>query len=417
MASSNRHWPSMFKSKPTYTPHQDHQWPSSHTPNSTTNRSSPYSSGCEERTPEPKPRWNPKPEQIRILESIFNSGLVNPPRDEIRRIRARLQEYGQVGDANVFYWFQNRKSRSKHKNRQLQKSLNHHQQRPDYVSPAAAGKAVTTSSSSSSDKSSSKSIEFFLNSPTMSVNQQPPTFLDAGGGNVRSHHQHHQHHGEFFQEPFFFPAVQQKPPPAAPVATSFSQGLCFSELGTMIDQENKHRNSGHTVVSSSGMLLTDLMMNHQYENPNKNCNNKEVEEDTIMKMLSHRTPPPVPLTPPNLSVPPAETTTIVPSSINDHLQGVEEVGTGKTIVFINDVPFEVAVGAFNVKEAFGDDAVLVDASGQTVLTNEWGVTLQSLEHGAFYYLVRSFAYDHAPGTVDLVHFHLEARYMKQEEIS
>ena len=54
--------------------------------------------GGEERTPEPKPRWNPKPEQIRILEAIFNSGMVNPPRDEIRKIRVQLQEYGQVGD-------------------------------------------------------------------------------------------------------------------------------------------------------------------------------------------------------------------------------------------------------------------------------------------------------------------------------
>lgn len=74
-----------------------------------------------DRVPDPKPRWNPKPEQIRILESIFNSGIVNPPRDEIQRIRIRLQEYGQIGDANVFYWFQNRKSRAKHKLRVLQK--------------------------------------------------------------------------------------------------------------------------------------------------------------------------------------------------------------------------------------------------------------------------------------------------------
>ena len=69
----------------------------------------------EERVPDPKPRRNPRPEQIRILEAIFNSGMVNPPRDEIPRIRMQLQEYGQVGDANVFYWFQNRKSRSKNK--------------------------------------------------------------------------------------------------------------------------------------------------------------------------------------------------------------------------------------------------------------------------------------------------------------
>lgn len=78
---------------------------------------------CEsDRVPDPKPRWNPKPEQIRILESIFNSGIVNPPREEIQRIRIRLQEYGQIGDANVFYWFQNRKSRAKHKLRVLKKN-------------------------------------------------------------------------------------------------------------------------------------------------------------------------------------------------------------------------------------------------------------------------------------------------------
>ncbi|KAJ0682257.1 putative transcription factor homeobox-WOX family [Helianthus annuus] len=392
MASSNRHWPSMFKSKPTYTTHQEHQWHSS-----ATNRSSPYSSGCEERTPEPKPRWNPKPEQIRILESIFNSGLVNPPRDEIRRIRARLQEYGQVGDANVFYWFQNRKSRSKHKNRHLQKPQNH-QPRTDY---AVNAKAVTTSSSSSDDKSSSKSIEFFLNSPTMSVNQQPHTYLGAGGGSGSSS-SHHQHHGEFFQEPFFSPVVQQKT--QAPTASSFTQGFCFSELGTMIDQGNQHRNDEQKIVSSSGMLLTDLMMNHQYGIPSKNCGAKGVEEDNIIKMLSHSTPPPAQLAAPTLVVPPSTSTTIAPSAISD-IQGVEEAaGTGKAIVFINDVPFEVAVGQFNVKEAFGGDAMLIDSSGQTVLTNEWGVTLQSLEHGSFYYLVRSFTYDHA-GTVDLVHFH------------
>ncbi|CAL1401674.1 unnamed protein product [Linum trigynum] len=55
---------------------------------------------------EPKPRWNPKPKQIIILESIYNSEMVNPPRDEIRKIRLQLQAFGQVGDANVFYWFQ-----------------------------------------------------------------------------------------------------------------------------------------------------------------------------------------------------------------------------------------------------------------------------------------------------------------------
>ncbi|KAF7819232.1 WUSCHEL-related homeobox 11-like [Senna tora] len=65
-------------------------------------------------------RWTPKPEQILILESIFNSGMVNPPKEETVRIRKLLEKFGSVGDANVFYWFQNRRSRSRRRQRQMQ---------------------------------------------------------------------------------------------------------------------------------------------------------------------------------------------------------------------------------------------------------------------------------------------------------
>ncbi|XP_008653490.1 WUSCHEL-related homeobox 11 isoform X2 [Zea mays] len=81
-------------------------------------------------------RWTPKPEQILILESIFNSGMVNPPKDETVRIRKLLERFGAVGDANVFYWFQNRRSRSRRRQRQLQ-------------AQAAAAAAASSSSSGS----------------------------------------------------------------------------------------------------------------------------------------------------------------------------------------------------------------------------------------------------------------------------
>lgn len=55
---------------------------------------------------------------------------------------------------------------------------------------------------------------------------------------------------------------------------------------------------------------------------------------------------------------------------------------------INDLRFEVPSGPLNVKEAFGDEAVLIHSSGQPVVTNKWGVTLHPLQHGASYYLVR-----------------------------
>ncbi|KAI3676676.1 hypothetical protein L1987_86289 [Smallanthus sonchifolius] len=378
MASSNRHWPSMFKSKPTCNTRHHHQCHSNDSNNLLSSASpchrSPYTSGCEERSPEPKPRWNPKPEQIRILESIFNSGMVNPPREEIRKIRAQLQEYGQVGDANVFYWFQNRKSRSKHKTRHLQKPQNH-------LSPATTKVTTTTSSSSSSEKSYSKSIDFLLNSPTASVNQH------FGGG--------YHHLTEFSQEPFFFPTVQQPtppppPPPVTATTASFTEGFCFLEFGN-VSQEHNHGNLDETVGRGSGMLLTDLMMMNQenaikkMNNNNNNINDSKDVEEKAMKV-------------PTSIVPPNSTTTTVPSTITN-IQGVVESMPRKSTVFINDVAFEVAVGPFNVREAFGDDAVLIHSYGQPVVTNEWGVTLQSLQHGALYYLVSSFSYGQS-STID-----------------
>ncbi|KAH9728679.1 WUSCHEL-related homeobox 11 [Citrus sinensis] len=105
------------------------------------NNNSP-SRGSAERSTEPvRSRWTPKPEQILILESIFNSGMVNPPKDETVRIRKLLEKFGSVGDANVFYWFQNRRSRSRRRQRQLQASLAG-EQRNNNIQQAQASSAA-----------------------------------------------------------------------------------------------------------------------------------------------------------------------------------------------------------------------------------------------------------------------------------
>jgi hypothetical protein len=154
--------------------------------------------GCEEaRNPEPRPRWNPRPEQIGILEAIFNSGMVNPPRDEIRRIRLQLQEHGPVGDANVFYWFQNRKSRTKHKLRaagklqpsgraalvraSLQSPLPAHApvtQPRHHLNPASTPVAPDTSSSSS-DRSTGSSSKSVVKPAAVALASSQASFLPA----------------------------------------------------------------------------------------------------------------------------------------------------------------------------------------------------------------------------------------------
>nr|XP_027109201.1 WUSCHEL-related homeobox 9-like isoform X1 [Coffea arabica] len=367
MASSNRHWPSMFKSKPCNSQHQwQHEINSSLISNGCQRAPSCASSGSEERSPEPKPRWNPRPEQIRILEAIFNSGMVNPPRDEIRKIRAQLQEYGQVGDANVFYWFQNRKSRSKHKQRHFQSTTKSQPpQIPHITSTPPATKTTSLSSSSSSSERSSQ------NSADKTLSLGPKNLLDTSSSATASVNQHffQSHSAEFLPVPFFFP-VQQ--PPSAAESTppaAFSQGFCFSDAPSLSHLAD------NTIQNSSSLLLSDLLlMNHV---PTKKVQDEKIKLQQQLNYTALTTPP---ITTSQSIFSP---TSVAAVSSIDHVHGVGETGSAdptKSTVFINDVAFEVTSAFFNVREAFGDDAVLVHSSGQPVLTNEWGVTLQPLQH-------------------------------------
>ncbi|KAE8707558.1 hypothetical protein F3Y22_tig00110383pilonHSYRG00206 [Hibiscus syriacus] len=376
MSSSNRHWPSIFKSKPC---NAHHQWQHDTNPflMSTGCQKAPYASvaGYEERSPEPKPRWNPKPEQILILEAIFNSGMVNPPRDEIRKIRAQLQEYGQVGDANVFYWFQNRKSRSKHKMRNLQNSKQQSQQNQK-IPPITNITTITapSSSSSSSEKSSPKGAN---RNSTLSLSSA--NIIDVSNSATACVNQtyFHQPQNEFLNEPFFFPMQQ------ASAGTGITQGFGFSELTNVIQIPEQ------PVGPCTSLLLSEMLSHGD--------SRKEQEEKMNMQLqLSYST---VTTAPSTHSIAPhtasASATITVPSNIQ-HIHGagesaaVDPANPGRWTVFINDVAFEVTAGPFNVREAFGDDAILINSYGQPVLTNEWGLTLQSLQHGGCYYLVRSY---------------------------
>ena len=61
---------------------------------------------------------------------------------------------------------------------------------------------------------------------------------------------------------------------------------------------------------------------------------------------------------------------------------------GRSItVVINNVPGQVPVGPINVKAMFGENAVLLHSTGQPILLNEWGFTMECLQNGAMYYLV------------------------------
>ncbi|GAB4858005.1 WUSCHEL- homeobox [Ancistrocladus abbreviatus] len=153
-------------------------------PSINTNPSSSRSNGksqgsdtADQQTEPVRSRWTPKPEQILILESIFNSGMVNPPKDETVRIRKLLEKFGRVGDANVFYWFQNRRSKSRRRQRQLQA-----------VSLAAPPPQTTTVSTAAATYISGAPLHHTAESCTGltdsgKINQgSPPCVLDPCGG-------------------------------------------------------------------------------------------------------------------------------------------------------------------------------------------------------------------------------------------
>ncbi|KZV51106.1 Homeobox-3 [Dorcoceras hygrometricum] len=289
--------------------------------------------------------------------------MVNPPRDEIRKIRVQLQEYGHVGDANVFYWFQNRKSRSKHKQRQQQNiSKSKQQNAPSPTTSPNVASQIPISSSSYSDKSapndsaekalsvcsSTVNIDMINSSPTASVNQ---SFLPTSN--------------EFLAEPFFFPVHPNSAGgPSAASAAALASGFFSSDIS------RDHHGSSFPVSEL-------MLMNNDYLKKAEEINLQQLLCDSAAKAPVNAGDA---IFTPSLAVP-------FPNHVNLH-EGDREMGPTKSTVFINDVCFEVGSDPFNVRQAFGDDAVLLQSSGQPVLTNEWGITLQPLSHGHFYYLLR-----------------------------
>jgi hypothetical protein len=60
-------------------------------------------------------RWNPCPEQIKVLETLYSGGMRTPNSFQIECITEELGKYGRIEGKNVFYWFQNHKARERQK--------------------------------------------------------------------------------------------------------------------------------------------------------------------------------------------------------------------------------------------------------------------------------------------------------------
>lgn len=197
--------------------------------------------------------------------------MVNPPRDEIRKIRAQLQEYGQVGDANVFYWFQNRKSRSKHKLRHLQTSKQQRQQQNQntntsnnhHLNPITSSMSPTitapnsSSSSSSSDRTSptgSKKTNLSLGSCSTDALDVPNPVISMNQAYFSQNH-----HGDFFTEPSLLFPQQSHQGVSTCGFSQAGQGLCFSPLASVV--QVPHEQSPN-IGPCTSLLLSEIMNNN-----------------------------------------------------------------------------------------------------------------------------------------------------------
>lgn len=240
---------------------------------------------------------------------------MNPPREEIRKIRAQLQEYGQVGDANVFYWFQNRKSRSKHKLRHLQTSKQNHnshqQQTPTSMIPSTIAPSSSSSSSSDHQKSSPKALNInkpfsmafsnindVSNSPTPSVNQT--TMFQSPNPN------------DFLNEPFLFPIHHSSP----------GFYVSHDQLSNIVHHDVPHEQNSDSCTS----LLFSEIMNH-------GSSKRENQANKVTRMesqLNYSIISTAPTTTPTVML----QTTASSTAMNHYIQGTTKLGIEIIIIII-----------------------------------------------------------------------------------
>ncbi|KAJ0252813.1 WUSCHEL-related homeobox 6 [Hirschfeldia incana] len=95
-------------------------------------------------------RWNPTPEQIKALEEIYRRGTRTPTTEQIQQIASQLGKYGQIEGKNVFYWFQNHKSRERLKRRRCEGDYdinNAHEPLKDFKDSSSGGYRVDQTNS------------------------------------------------------------------------------------------------------------------------------------------------------------------------------------------------------------------------------------------------------------------------------
>ncbi|CAL4930774.1 unnamed protein product [Urochloa decumbens] len=287
-------------------------------------------------------RWTPKPEQILILESIFNSGMVNPPKDETVRIRKLLERFGAVGDANVFYWFQNRRSRSRRRQRQMQ---------------AAAAAAAAAASSAAQQSSPPAASPTTVGLPSCAV-QYHPLPAAMGGGSAACQY-------------------EQQASSSSSSGSTGGSSLGLFALGPAVIPGGTGGAGYFQASCGASSLLASGLIGGDVDSGGGGGD----DLFAISRQMGFAESPAAAVTSPS--------SVAAPSTAGHHQQQYYSCQSpAATItVFINGVPMEVPRGPIDLRAMFGQDVMLVHSTGALLPVNDYGILTQSLQMGESYFLV------------------------------
>uniref|UniRef100_A0ACD5X2Q8 Uncharacterized protein n=1 Tax=Avena sativa TaxID=4498 RepID=A0ACD5X2Q8_AVESA len=280
-------------------------------------------------------RWTPKPEQILILESIFNSGMVNPPKDETVRIRKLLERFGAVGDANVFYWFQNRRSRSRRRQRQMQAA-------------AAAAAAASSSAAAAAAANTSPAASTIMGLPSGVGAGHPMAII---GGSACQYEQQ-----------------------ASSSSSSGSTATGGASLGLFAHGAGM----SSATASAAGYLQASCGASSPLASGLMGDIDSGGSDDlfAISRQMGF-------VGSPSGS---SSAATMTTAAVQQQYYACQ-LPAATITVFINGVPMEVPRGPIDLRAMFGQDVVLLHSTGALLPVNDYGILIQSLQMGESYFLV------------------------------